>query len=143
MSGDPRNAMGESYSRRVTTVGYARVSTRDQNPALQHDALAVAGCSKVFMDVASGAKADRPQLPAALEYLHRGDMLVVWQLDRLGRNMRYLIDTVDLLHEQGVQFRSLRENIDTATAAGWLIFHVFAPSLSSNGTRSASAPPPV
>lgn len=110
----------------MTAIGYARVSTRDQNPALQHDALAAADCAKVFTDVASGARADRPQLAAALDYLRPGDVLTVWQLDRLGRNMRHLLDTVNALHERGVQFRSLRENIDTTTAAGRLIFHVFA-----------------
>jgi DNA invertase Pin-like site-specific DNA recombinase len=110
----------------VTAIGYARVSTTEQNPALQHDALTAAGCARVFTDVASGAKADRPQLAAVLDYLRAGDVLVVWQLDRLGRNMRHLIDTVNTLHERGVQFRSLRENIDTTTASGRLIFHLFA-----------------
>jgi DNA invertase Pin-like site-specific DNA recombinase len=110
----------------MTAIGYARVSTREQNPALQHDALTAAGCTRVFTDVASGARADRPQLAAVLDYLRPGDVLVVWQLDRLGRNMRHLIDTVNALHERGVQFRSLRENIDTTTASGRLIFHVFA-----------------
>jgi DNA invertase Pin-like site-specific DNA recombinase len=109
----------------VTAVGYARVSTRDQNPALQHDALTDAGCGKVFTGLASGAKADRPQFAAAIAYLRPGDGLVVWQLDRLGRNMRHLIDTFNALHAAGVQFRSLRENIDTTTAAGRLIFHLF------------------
>ena len=110
----------------MTAVGYARVSTRDQNPALQHDALTAAGCIKVFTDVASGAKADRPQLAAVLDYLRPGDVLTVWQLDRLGRNMRHLIDTVNALHDRGVQFRSLREDIDTTTASGRLTFHLFA-----------------
>lgn len=107
-------------------IGYARVSTREQNPALQHDALTAAGCTRVFTDIASGAKADRPQFAAVLDYLRPGDVLTVWQLDRLGRNMRHLIDTVNALHDRGVQFRSLRENIDTTTAAGRLVFHVFA-----------------
>ncbi|AGL15147.1 hypothetical protein L083_1637 [Actinoplanes sp. N902-109] len=110
----------------MTAIGYARVSTREQSPALQHDALTAAGCARVFTDVASGARADRPQLAAVLDYLRPGDVLVVWQLDRLGRNMRHLIDTVNALHERDVQFRSLRENIDTTTAAGRLVFHVFA-----------------
>jgi DNA invertase Pin-like site-specific DNA recombinase len=110
----------------VTAVGYARVSTCEQKPALQHDALTTAGCVKVFIDIASGVKADRPQLAAALDYLRPGDVLTVWQLDRLGRSMRHLIDTVTGLHEQGVQFRSLRENIDTTTASGKLTFHLFA-----------------
>ncbi|MEV0900892.1 recombinase family protein [Actinoplanes sp. NPDC049802] len=110
----------------MTDIGYARVSTREQNPDLQHDALTNAGCIKTFTDVASGAKADRPQLAAALAYLRPGDVLVVRQLDRLGRNMRHLIDTVNALHERDVQFRSLRENIDTTTASGRLTFHLFA-----------------
>lgn len=110
----------------MTAIGYARVSTRDQNPALQHDALTTAGCARVFTDTASGAKADRPQLAAVLDYLRPGDVLTVWQLDRLGRNMRHLIDTVNALHERGVQFRSLRENVDTTTASGKLTFHLFA-----------------
>ena len=79
-----------------------------------------------FTDVASGAKANRPQLAATLDYLRPGDVLAVWQLDRLGRNMRHLIDTVNALHERGVQFRSLREDVDTTTAAGKLTFHLFA-----------------
>jgi DNA invertase Pin-like site-specific DNA recombinase len=110
----------------VTAIGYARVSTREQNPTLQHDALINAGCAKVFTDVASGARTDRPQLVAALAYLRPGDVLTVWQLDRLGRNMRHLIDTVNTLQGHGVQFRSLRENIDTTTASGRLTFHLFA-----------------
>ncbi|MEV0902385.1 recombinase family protein [Actinoplanes sp. NPDC049802] len=109
----------------MTDIGYARVSTREQNPDLQHDALTKAGCTKTFTDIASGAKADRPQLAAALAYLRPGDVLVVWQLDRSGRNMRHLINTVNALHDHGVQFRSLRENIDT-TASGRLTFHLFA-----------------
>lgn len=110
----------------MTDIGYARVSTREQNPALQHDALTATGCARVFTDIASGAKTDRPQLAAALDYLRPGDVLVVWQLDRLGRNMRHLIDTVNTLHDRGVQFRSLRENVDTTTASGKLTFHLFA-----------------
>ncbi|GIJ49746.1 invertase [Virgisporangium aliadipatigenens] len=110
----------------MTAVGYVRVSTPDQNPALQNDALTAAGCAKIFTDVASGARADRPQLIAALDYLRPGDVFIVWQLDRLGRSMRHLIDTVKALHERGVQFRSLRESIDTTTAAGRLTFHLFA-----------------
>jgi DNA invertase Pin-like site-specific DNA recombinase len=110
----------------VPAIGYARVSGRQQSPALQHDALTAAGCARTFTDVASGAKTDRPQLAAALDYLRVGDVLVVWQLDRLGRNMRHLIDTVNTLHERGVQFRSLRENVETTTASGKLTFHLFA-----------------
>jgi hypothetical protein len=124
--GIPAHRRTNRTVRTVTAIGYARVSTRDQNPALQHDALTKAGCARVFTDTASGAKADRPQLAGALDYLRPGDVLTVWQLDRLGRNMRHLIDTVNALHERGVQFRSLRENVDTTTASGKLTFHLFA-----------------
>jgi DNA invertase Pin-like site-specific DNA recombinase len=108
------------------TVGYARVSTRDQNPQLQMDALEQAGCDRVFVEKASGALRERPQLAAALEYIRPGDVLVVWKLDRLGRSLRHLIDTVTALEERGVGFRSLKESIDTTTATGRLIFHIFA-----------------
>jgi DNA invertase Pin-like site-specific DNA recombinase len=107
-------------------IGYARVSTGDQNPDLQHDALAAAGCSRVFSDTASGALDKRPQLDALLDYLRPGDVLVVWRLDRLGRSVRHLTDTVNTLAERGVGFRSLTEGIDTTTAAGKLVFHIFA-----------------
>jgi DNA invertase Pin-like site-specific DNA recombinase len=108
------------------TIGYARVSAADQNPALQLDALAAAGCHRVFVEKASGALRERPQLAAALEYIRPGDVLVVWKLDRLGRSLRHLLDTVAALEERGVGFRSLKESIDTTTATGRLIFHIFA-----------------
>jgi DNA invertase Pin-like site-specific DNA recombinase len=107
-------------------IGYARVSTLDQNPDLQTDALDAAGCVRVFADKASGTLTDRPQLAAALDYLRPGDTLVVWKLDRLGRSLRHLVDTVTTLQESQVGFRSLQENIDTTTATGRLVFHVFA-----------------
>ena len=107
-------------------VGYARVSTRDQDALLQHDALREVGVERVFTDVASGARADRPQLHACLAYLRPGDTLVVWRLDRLGRSLRHLVEVVDELRERGVQFRSLAEAFDTSTSAGSMIFHVFA-----------------
>jgi DNA invertase Pin-like site-specific DNA recombinase len=106
-------------------LGYSRVSTRDQDPALQLDALNDAGCSRIFTDHASGTVADRPELTRALDHLRPGDTLVVWRLDRLGRNLRHLIDTVNSLLERGIGFRSLRESIDTTTPGGRLIFHVF------------------
>ena len=106
-------------------VGYARVSTGDQTLALQQDALAKAGCERVFTDTLSGAHADRPGLTEALAYARSGDTLVVWKLDRLGRSLRHLIETIRLLHERGVGFRSLTEQIDTTTSGGKLIFHVF------------------
>lgn len=107
-------------------IGYARVSTGDQNHDLQHDALTAAGCSRVFSDTASGALDKRPQLDALLDYLRPGDVLVVWRLDRLGRSVRHLTDTVNVLAERGVGFRSLTEGIDTTTPAGKLVFHIFA-----------------
>lgn len=107
-------------------IGYARVSTGDQNPDLQHDALTKAGCSRVFSDTASGALDKRAQLDALLDYLRPGDVLVVWRLDRLGRSVRHLTETVNNLAERGVGFRSLTEGIDTTTPAGKLVFHIFA-----------------
>jgi DNA invertase Pin-like site-specific DNA recombinase len=105
--------------------GYARVSTLDQDPTLQLDALAAAGCAKVFEDRASGARADRPGLQRALDYVRDGDVLIVWKLDRLGRSLPHLIETVSVLEKRGVGFRSLTEAIDTTTPGGRLIFHVF------------------
>lgn len=106
-------------------IGYARVSTQDQNPALQMDALGAAGCEKLFTEKASGAQRDRPELKAALDYLRAGDLLVVWKLDRLARSMRQLIDTIEALEARGIAFRSLTEAIDTTTAGGKLVFHIF------------------
>ncbi len=107
-------------------IGYARVSTTEQDPALQHDALARDGCYTVYTDVASGSRDDRPELAAALKDLGPGDVLVVWKLDRLGRSLRHLIDTVAALEQRGVGFRSVQESIDTTTTGGRLVFHVFA-----------------
>jgi|TARA_B100001105_G_scaffold254910_1_gene252150 DNA invertase Pin-like site-specific DNA recombinase len=106
-------------------VGYARVSTIDQNPELQLDALTAAGCEKVFVEKASGAQRDRPELAAALAYARKGDTIVVWKLDRLARSMRQLIETIEGLEGRGVGFRSLTEAIDTTTAGGKLVFHIF------------------
>ena len=106
-------------------VGYARISTSEQDMALQFDALATAGCAQVFQDTASGAKADRPGLTAALSYARKGDVLVVWKLDRLGRSLPHLIETVTNLEKRGIGFRSLTEAIDTTTSSGRLIFHIF------------------
>jgi len=106
-------------------VGYARVSTQDQNPALQLDALKALGCEKVFVEKASGAQRDRPEMKAALDYMRSGDTLVVWKLDRLARSMKQLIETVEMLEGQGIGFRSLTEAIDTTTAGGKLVFHIF------------------
>lgn len=106
-------------------LGYARVSTTEQNPDLQVDELTAAGCWKVWTDHASGALDRRPQLDQVLAQLRPGDTLVVWRLDRLGRSLRHLIDVVTGLDARGVGFRSLRENIDTTTAGGRLVFHLF------------------
>ncbi|MDT7858188.1 recombinase family protein [Rubrivirga sp. S365] len=106
-------------------VGYARVSTADQDPALQLDALRAAGCERVFEERASGARADRPVLAEAFGHLRAGDVLVVWRLDRLGRSLKDLIARVAELEGRGVGFRSLAESIDTTTAGGRLVLHVF------------------
>lgn len=110
---------------KVTLIGYARVSTAEQNLALQRDALRSLGCETLFEDQASGAKAERQGLAEALAYLRRGDVLVVWKLDRLGRSMAHLIDTVRGLEARGVGFRSLTEGVDTTTPGGTLVFHIF------------------
>jgi DNA invertase Pin-like site-specific DNA recombinase len=106
-------------------IGYARVSTHDQTLALQQDALTKAGCNKIFTDKASGAKTERKGLDEALNYVRKGDTLVVWRLDRLGRSLPHLITTLTALEERGIGFKSLTENIDTTTSGGKLIFHIF------------------
>jgi DNA invertase Pin-like site-specific DNA recombinase len=106
-------------------IGYARVSTLDQTLALQQDALTEAGCERIFTDTASGARTDRPGLADALWHLRRGDTLVVWRLDRLGRSLEHLIETIRRLEQQGIHFKSLQEQIDTTTSGGKLVFHVF------------------
>jgi DNA invertase Pin-like site-specific DNA recombinase len=107
-------------------IGYARVSTQDQNLELQRKALLDAGCEKIFDDKLSGSRSDRPGLTQALEFLRDGDTLVVWKLDRLGRSVKHLVDLVGELREQGIQFRSLTDSIDTATPSGRFFFHVMA-----------------
>ena len=106
-------------------IGYARVSTGEQTLDLQLDALKHAGCGKIYQETASGAKAERPVLDEVLGYLRKGDTLVVWRLDRLGRSLQHLIDVVAALAERGIGFKSLTEQIDTTTPGGKLIFHVF------------------
>jgi DNA invertase Pin-like site-specific DNA recombinase len=107
-------------------LGYARVSTTDQQPGLQVDALEHAGSYRVFTETASGARSDRPTLEHVLNQLRPGDTLVVWKLDRLGRSLRHSVDTVTGLAGRDVGFRSLQEAIDTTTPGGKLVFHVFA-----------------
>src|SRR5215470_16213287 len=106
-------------------VGYARVSTQEQTLALQQDALQKTGCERIFTDTASGTKTDRPGLDDALHFVCTGDTLIVWRLDRLGRSLKHLIETISRLQEQGIGFRSVQESIDTTTSGGKLIFHVF------------------
>jgi len=108
-------------------IGYARVSTDEQNLDLQRDALLKAGVSPIdiYTDKVTGVKAERPGLQAALSHLRNGDTLVVWRLDRLGRSLKHLIETVTTLKNQGVAFKSLTENIDTSTATGTLVFQIF------------------
>lgn len=106
-------------------IGYARVSTQDQHPDLQIDALQAAGCEQVFMEKLGGKLAERPDLEACLRTLRQGDTLVVWKLDRLGRSLKHLVEIIHALEQRGVAFRSLTESIDTGSAGGRLIFHVF------------------
>ena len=106
-------------------IGYARVSTQDQNLNLQKDELTKFGCTKIYEDVASGAKSVRTGLEAAIDFAREGDTLVIWKLDRLGRSLRDLIEIVIRLEKQGVSFVCLTQNIDTRTPGGKLFFHIF------------------
>jgi DNA invertase Pin-like site-specific DNA recombinase len=118
-----------SYKKKIEKmlIGYARVSTQEQNLELQINALQAAGCKKIFTEKASGAQRDRPELKAALEYMraNEDDTLVVWKLDRLARSLRQLIDTIEELEKKGIGFKSLTENLDTTTSGGRLVFHIF------------------
>ena len=107
-------------------IGYARVSTQDQDLDLQTEALTKAGCKRIFNDKISGSRAERPGLTKALEMLREGDTLIVWKLDRLGRSVKNLVDLVGELHKQGIQFKSLTDAIDTGTPSGRFFFHVMA-----------------
>jgi DNA invertase Pin-like site-specific DNA recombinase len=107
-------------------IGYARVSTLDQNLNLQTDALDAAGCERIFTDRTSGARADRPGLRDALEYARHGDLVVVWKCDRLSRSLGHLVETVQEMERRGIGFRSLTEGIDTSSAGGKTIFPIFA-----------------
>src|SRR3982750_4741813 len=106
-------------------VGYARISTTDQTLNLQRDALLKAGCSKIFTDTASGAKAEREGLTEAISYVREGDTLVVWKLDRLRPPLKDLIERITQLNDRKIGFKSITENIDTTTSGGKLIFHIF------------------
>jgi DNA invertase Pin-like site-specific DNA recombinase len=108
-------------------LGYARVSTDAQETHLQLDALHAAGCDRVYEETASGGKADRPELLRLLDNARKGDVLIVWKMDRLGRSLLHLIETVNLLNKRGVELRSLTESvIDTTTPSGKLTFGIFA-----------------
>jgi len=107
-------------------IGYARVSTADQTLSMQLDALRAAGCERVYQETASGKQADRPELAQALKALRPGDTLMVWRLDRLGRSLPHLIQTVASIEKQGASFESITEKIDTHSATGRLVFHVFS-----------------
>ncbi len=106
-------------------IGYARVSTQDQNPQLQLDALAGAACEQVFHETATGTFRERPELTACLRTLRRGDAMVVWKLDRLARSLKDLVEIIHDLNQRGVGFRSLTESIDTTSSGGRLVFHIF------------------
>jgi DNA invertase Pin-like site-specific DNA recombinase len=107
-------------------VGYARVSTIDQTPQLQIDALKAVKCKPIYVEQKSGKNMNRPELTRCLDMLRKGDTLVIWKLDRLGRSLRDLLEIVERLENSGVQFLSLTEDINTKAASGKLIFHVFA-----------------
>ena len=107
-------------------IGYARVSTSDQNTSLQIDALNAAGCEKIYEELFSGASKDRPELSRCIDVLRSGDTLTVWRLDRLGRSLKDLVAIISDLEERGVGFRSINESIDTTTPGGKLVFHIFA-----------------
>ncbi len=107
-------------------IGYARVSTMDQNPALQMDALRASGCEKIYTEKASGSHRERPQLKAALDYLREGDTLVVWKLSRLARSLTQVIKTAADISERGIALKVLTQSIDTGTPEGRLFFHMTA-----------------
>lgn len=107
-------------------IGYARVSTEDQNTSLQIDALKNAGCDQFFEEKVSGKSKERPELEVCLKVLREGDTLVVWRLDRLGRSLDHLVQIIRDLESRKIGFRSLTESIDTTNAGGKLIFHIFA-----------------
>lgn len=106
-------------------IGYARVSTVDQNLNLQTDALLKSGCKEIFEDTISGSKAEREGLDKLLKYIRHGDTVVVWKLDRLGRSLKHLIELVQMFNERQIGLKSIQENIDTTTASGKLFLHIF------------------
>jgi DNA invertase Pin-like site-specific DNA recombinase len=109
----------------MANIGYMRISTSDQDMRMQRDALEEVRCDKIFEDISSGAQAERLGLVQCMEYLREGDTLIVWRLDRLGRSLKDLIAKVSELEERKIGFRSITESIDTTTAGGKLVFHIF------------------
>lgn len=107
-------------------IGYARVSTKDQNLSLQRDALVKEGCQQIFEEKQSGTKSDRPQLQRMIAQLRKGDTVIIWKLDRLGRSLRDLVSLVTEIQDKGAGLRSLHDSIDTTTPQGKLTFHLFA-----------------
>ena len=105
-------------------IGYIRVSRDKQTTALQEDAIQKAECKRVFIDTMSGVRDDRPEFQRMLDMARPGDVIVVWRLDRLGRSLRHLIETVNQMSERGIELQSLKENIDTTTSTGKLMFHI-------------------
>lgn len=124
-------------------LGYARVSTQDQNLTLQTDALLSAGAKRIFTDTATGSNTDRPGFKELFDHVREGDCVVVWRLDRIARSLKDLIDLAAGLERRGAQLISLHENIDTTTTTGKLFFHIFGPSPNSNATSSSNAPKPA
>jgi DNA invertase Pin-like site-specific DNA recombinase len=122
----PRRDMRSAGGKENMLIGYARVSTVDQDLSLQRDALTEAGCEHIYTEQLSGAALDRPALKAALQFARKGDALIVWKLDRLVRSVKQLIETVEDLRARGIEFRSLKEAIDTTTGQGLFIFHIFS-----------------
>lgn len=107
-------------------IGYARVSTEDQNLTLQTDALIQDGCKEIFEEKISGAKKERPELDRLLSYVREGDIIVVWKLDRLGRSLKHLVELVESLLKKGVGLKSLNDPVDTSTSQGRFVFNLFA-----------------
>ena len=121
-AGTEENRAAGNLLKPAMLIGYARVSTHDQTLNLQQDALTKAGCTKIFTDTISGVKTERKGLDEALNYVRKGDTLVVWRLDRLGRSLPHPITTMTDLEERGIGFKSLTEHIDTTTSGGKLIY---------------------
>jgi DNA invertase Pin-like site-specific DNA recombinase len=123
---NPYSAMSFNNRGALMLIGYARVSTLDQNLDLQLDALWSAGCERTFSDRTTGARVDRPGLREALTFVREGDLIVVWKLDRLSRSLSHLVETVQQLERRGIGFRSLTESLDTSNSGGKAIFPLFA-----------------